>query len=404
MTKGNEFQTIANYDDQVSQTERQGGFPSFTCGAIAYTLEDSTGEAPNFATVATSGASLTITGSEDGANVGTHALTLRAALVSYPGIEAKDSQFTVTMTKNCLSTVVIASSEPEDMEIGVGNGRAMQVRSPYPYDDQVSSDSRDSVEPFSCGSIVLTLEDADGEEPSFVRLQLDSTQVVLILETDDEKDIGVHEISLVAILELYPEMGPMRSVFNVTITLPVAPKGKPSTLNPIPESLVQIIQGQGWRFVLTVSDFEDDFDREEVVMDGPAADAFTYDEETKTLETKAGQLPSEQPLSMNTVKITLYDHAGNIKEYTFEVEIVTQFQQRHALEKESSVKEGNPPKIFAVEFTTTGRMKIGFDRALMIPDFMRLDEDTDQELETELESETEPNARRLITEKEEAPE
>jgi len=160
----------------------------------------------------------------------------------------------------------------------------------------------------------------------------------LVLGTDDEKEVGEYELSLVATLERYPEIGPMRSVFAATITPPLVletleevveepvEEGTPSTLKSSPESLVQIIQGQSWRFVLSVSDLEDDFDREEVVVDGPAADAFTYDEGTKTLETKAGQKPAEQPLSMNDVKITLFDKAGNKKEYTFEVEIITQLQ------------------------------------------------------------------------------
>ena len=191
------------------------------------------------------------------------------------------------------------------MEIGLANGREIQSLSAY--DDQVSSDERAIGGLVRCGPIVLTLEDSEGKEPSFCSLQTDeeSSQVVLIVTTEDENDVGEYEISLVATLERYPGVEPMRSVFNVKITPPVVlpafeeleafeeveepvEEGTPPTLAPSPESMVQIIQGYGWKFVLTVSDLEDDFDREEVVVDGPAADAFTYDEGTKTLETVVG--------------------------------------------------------------------------------------------------------------------
>jgi len=114
LQKGNVLQTIANYDDTATQTDRQGG-SSLTCGTIAYTLVDSNGAAPTFATVATDGTSLTITGTEDATKVGTHALKLRATLVLYPDIAAKESAFTLTMTDLCLTTAVIASPEPAEM-------------------------------------------------------------------------------------------------------------------------------------------------------------------------------------------------------------------------------------------------------------------------------------------------
>jgi len=78
---------------------------------------DSTGAAPTFATVTTTGSQLTITGSEDATRVGPHVLTLRAALVSYPGVAPNESQFTLTMTDSCSTTTIIASSALEDMEV-----------------------------------------------------------------------------------------------------------------------------------------------------------------------------------------------------------------------------------------------------------------------------------------------
>jgi len=130
LQKGNVLQTIPDYDDSVTQTERQAGSP-ITCGTIAYTLVDSTGAAPTFATVATDGTSLTITGSEDAASLGPHALTLKAALVLYPGIAAKESPFTLTMTDLCLTTVVIGSTEPADMSIILSRGNVLQTIANY---------------------------------------------------------------------------------------------------------------------------------------------------------------------------------------------------------------------------------------------------------------------------------
>ena len=103
---------------------------------MTYTFVDSTGAAPTFAFLSISGVSLIVTGTEDAASLGPHVLTLRVALVDYPAIAPKESQFTLTMTDLCLSTAVIASSEPEDMEIGLGNGNAIQIIAPY--EDQVS--------------------------------------------------------------------------------------------------------------------------------------------------------------------------------------------------------------------------------------------------------------------------
>jgi len=51
----------------------------------------------------------------------------------------------------------------------------------------------------------------------------------------------------------------------------------------------------------------------------------------------------------------------------------------------------DPPKLFAAEFTRTGGLKIGFDKALMIPDFIRQAAVTGQESE---ETKTESNSRR----------
>jgi len=59
----------------------------------------------------------------------------------------------------------------------------------------------------------------------------------------------------------------------------------------------------------------------------------------------------------------------------------------------ATVVKVEPPKLFATEFTKTGGLKISFDKALMIPDFMKQAEVTDPESETK----TEPNARRRLT-------
>jgi len=198
---------------------------------------------------------LTITGRHEEASEGAHVLTLRAVLEDYPEFAPKESQFTITLSDLCKTTVVIVSTQPEDMEIGLANGRAIQSLSTY--DDQVSSDERAIGGLVRCGPIVLTLEDSEGKEPSFCSLQTDeeSSQVVLIVTTEDENDIGEYDISLVATLERYPEVEPMKSVFNVKITPPVVlpafeeleefeeveepvEEGTPPTLAPSPESLV----------------------------------------------------------------------------------------------------------------------------------------------------------------------